>query len=246
MTDRFDACLAEVLRQEGGYADNPADPGGATNMGITRKTLAGWRKVTPWTLLPKTAVQQLTETEAAAIYKAQYWQPVAGDELPAGLDLAVFDFAVHSGPQRAVKTLQKLTGVPADGIVGPVTLSGIKQKIALMGLAGLIDAFCDERLDFLTGLAAFAVFGSGWRKRVSAIRAAALAAAGTTSTDNRRETMTLITGYKTYIVAAAMLLAGVAQVLGIDIPSMEGHSAGQLILEAFAVIFLRREIKTGF
>jgi lysozyme family protein len=242
MSERFSACLAEVLRQEGGYVDNPADPGGATNMGITRMTLAGWRQVVPWTSLPKSAVKSLTRKEAEAIYAERYWRPVRGDDLPAGLDLAVFDFAVHSGPQRSVKTLQKLVGTTADGIVGPLTLAGIRQAIALKGIAALIDALCDRRLDFLANLAAFAVFGRGWRKRVEAIRAAALASVSTT---DRRKTVTLISGYKTYIIAAAMLVAGLAQVLGVDVPSMEGHSAGQLILEAFAVIFLRREMKAG-
>ena len=66
---RFDACLAEVLKQEGGYVDNPLDPGGATNLGITRKTLAAWRKISPWWKLPKSEVRALGRPEAASIYK---------------------------------------------------------------------------------------------------------------------------------------------------------------------------------
>lgn len=246
---RFERCLDEVLRFEGGYADHPSDPGGATNMGITRKTLARWRAVTPWWSLAKGEVQRLDRTEAAKIYRASYWDRVNGNKLPAGLDLALFDFAVNSGPDRAVKMLQGRLGVVADGQVGPLTLNAIKTQIALKGAAGLIDALCDQRLDFLTRLATFAVFGKGWTARVAAIRKAALAAVGTepstqsTSSQPWSETMDVLSGYKTYIVAAFMLLAGLAQVLGVDLPTLDGGSAGHLIMEALAVIFLRKGLK---
>ncbi|HEV7719566.1 MAG TPA: glycosyl hydrolase 108 family protein, partial [Arsenicitalea sp.] len=114
MTDaaqRFDACLKAVLAQEGGYVDNPLDPGGATNLGITRKTLAAWRKITPWTALDKSEVKALGVPEAAQVYKALYWDRCNGDALAAGLDLMVFDFAVNSGPDRAIKMLQGLLKV---------------------------------------------------------------------------------------------------------------------------------------
>ena len=116
---RFARCLDIVLAAEGGYVDNPLDAGGATNMGITRATLARWRGVVPASDLPKAEVRALTRAEAAAIYEARYWRRVAGPELPAGLDLALFDYAVNSGPVRAVKTLQTALGVVADGLVGP-------------------------------------------------------------------------------------------------------------------------------
>ena len=245
---RFERCLDEVLRFEGGYADHPSDPGGATNLGITRKTLARWRAVTPWWSLAKSEVQGLDRAEAAKIYRSSYWNRVNASKLPVGLDLALFDFAVNSGPDRAVKTLQVRLGVVADGQVGPLTLNAIKTQVALKGAAGLIDALCDRRLDFLTRLATFAVFGKGWTTRVAAIRKAALAAAGSTSSPSTSsqpwsETMTALSGYKTYIVAAFMLLAGLAQVLGIDLPTLEGGSAGHLIMEALAVIFLRKGLK---
>jgi len=168
--------------------------------------------------------------------------------LAVGLDLALFDFAVNSGPDRAVKALQGRLGVVSDGQVGPLTLNAIKTQIALKGAAGLIDALCDRRLDFLTRLAAFAVFGKGWTARVAAIRKTALAAVGTNSSPSTpsqpwSETMDVLSGYKTYIVAAFMLIAGLAQVLGIDLPTLDGGSAGHLIMEALAVIFLRKGLK---
>lgn len=237
---RFSICLAAVLRHEGGYADHPADPGGATNMGITRKTLARWRRVSPWWALPKTAVRDLSRAEASRLYRAGYWTPCRAGELPAGVDLAVFDFAVNSGPGRAIRILQGLLGVKVDGLVGPVTLRAAAQADPRR----LVVAICDRRLGFLRLLRTFPIFGRGWTRRVEDIRAAALSAtpAGPVSSTGDK-TMDVLSGYKTYIVAAFMLLAGLAQMLGIDLPALEGGSAGSLVLEALAVIFLRKGLK---
>jgi lysozyme family protein len=238
---RFDACLSEVLGHEGGYVDHPEDPGGATNMGITRKTLARWRKVSPWWDLPKSAVKALGRDEAGRIYRAGYWDAVKAGQMPAGVDLALFDFAVNSGPHRAVTTLQALLGVKADGVVGPLTLDALRRRKA----ADVIAPLCDRRLGFLRQLGNFASFGRGWTARVAAIRKAALAAAGGTISTSiqRRSLMDILNGYRTYVVAALMLVAGLAQVLGIDMPALEGSSAGHLIMEALAVIFLRKGLK---
>ena len=239
--ERFERCLTEVLRHEGGYVDHPSDPGGATNMGITRKTLARWRKVSPWTDLPKAAVAGLKRDEAALIYRASYWNACKAGAMPAGVDLALFDFAVNSGPDRAVRVLQAALGVAADGAIGPVTLGAVNAA----NPAKVINAICDRRLGFLGRLSTFATFGRGWTRRVAEIRAAALAAAKTTLPMQRRELMDILSGYRTYIVAAFMLLAGVAQVLGIDLPSLDGGAAGSLILEALAIVFLRKGLKGG-
>jgi lysozyme family protein len=238
-----------VLKFEGGYADHPADPGGATNMGITRKTLARWRAVSPWWALAKSEVQNLGLAEATKIYRSSYWDRSNAGKLPVGLDLALFDFSVNSGPDRAIKALQTQLKVIADGQIGPVTLNAITTAIARNGVAALIEALCDRRLNFLTRLTTFAVFGKGWTARVAAIRNAALAAAGASAASPRKspqtwsETMTILSGYKTYIVAAVMLLAGLAQILGIAMPTLDGASAGHLIMEALAVIFLRKGLK---
>jgi lysozyme family protein len=242
---RFARCLDAVLRQEGGYVDHPKDPGGATNLGITRKTLARWRGVAPWWKLPKADVMALDKSEAGRIYRSQYWQRVAGPKLPAGLDLALFDFGVNSGPARAVKALQAELKVKADGFVGPVTLGALKGRIAVAGIAGLIVALCDGRLNFLQRLAIFATFGRGWSRRVAESRASALAMAGAAAPQpNERTTdMTFLSGYKTYIVAAAMAIFAIAGLLGVDIPSFEGHAPGSLLMEALAIIFLRQGLK---
>lgn len=245
---RFDICLDEVLRHEGGYADHPSDPGGATNLGITHKTLARWRLVSPWWKLPKNAVRDLQRAEAARIYRASYWDRIRGGQLPDGLDLALFDFAVNSGPDRAVRMLQAELDVSEDGQVGPLTLGAVEAYATRKGLGPLIEALCDRRLGFLNRLPTFATFGRGWTARVAAIRRAALAAAQATAIPQTkisqwRVLMDILNGYKTYLVAAFMLLAGLAQVLGIDLPALDGNSAGHLIMEALAVLFLRKGLK---
>lgn len=243
---RFASCLPLILKHEGGYVDHPKDPGGATNLGITHKVLARWRSVSPWWKLPKSEVENLDGAEAGQIYENLYWRPSKAPDVPSGLDLALFDFAVNSGPARAAKALQAELKVKVDGFIGPLTLSALKARIAVEGAGGLIAALCDRRLTFLQKLATYAVFGRGWSRRVSEIRAAALTMAGTSnfSTNARMTSMNLLSGYKTYIIAAAMLVAGVAGMLGIEIPSFSGQSPGGLVMEALAFIFLRQGLKT--
>lgn len=167
VSSRFAACLAEVLRHEGGYVDHPADPGGATNLGITLATLSDWRG-RPVT---KQEVRDLTVAEAGAIYHARYWQPIRGDALPPGIDLAVFDWAVNSGPARAARGLQSVLGVAQDGEIGPVTLAALARA---PGPVTVITDLCDARMRFLRGLAGWPTFGKGWTRRVGEVEEAAL------------------------------------------------------------------------
>lgn len=164
---RFPACLACTLEFEGGYVFNARDPGGATNRGITRATLAEWRKnpeVTP------EDVKDLSEEETAAIYRARYWHLIRGDDLPPGVDLVVFDAAVHSGPQRAIMWLQGAIGVEKDGKLGPVTIMAAQAAKASIAIAEI----CDRRLDFLKKLQTWPLFGNGWSQRLKQVREIAL------------------------------------------------------------------------
>lgn len=244
----FSACLDIVLRHEGGYVDHPRDPGGATNLGITRKTLAEWRGVSPWWQLAKDEVKGLGVEEAKAIYRARYWDRIAGDELPKGLDLAVFDFAVNSGPVRAVATLQAVLKVRRDGIAGPITLGAAKALAAEGGTKELIRAICDQRLGFLRALSTFAVFGTGWTRRVADTRTQALAMRPVSETipsqPKGQWTMDFLSGYKTYIVGVLMVVTAIAEIAGVNLPGLEGQSAMQLLMEGLAVIFLRKGVKT--
>jgi len=209
-------------------------------MGITRKTLARWRNVSPWWDLPKSEVQKLSRTEAGRIYRAGYWNLCRADDMPPGLHLALFDYAVNSGPDRAIRALQAVLGVVVDGLVGPLTIGAAARANA----TNVVNALYDRRLGFLKGLATFSTFGRGWTTRVGSVRAASLAATSRMSSSQKEETqMDILSGYKTYIVAVLMLLAGIAQMLGLDMPAMEGSSSGSLMLEALAILFLRRGLK---
>jgi lysozyme family protein len=165
----FAASLREVFRHEGGYVDHPLDPGGATNRGITRATLAAHRGRP----VSKAEVMALSADEAAAIYRQRYWDAVKGDDLPAGVDLAVFDAAVNSGPGRAARWLQQELGVCVDGVVGPRTLAAARAADA----RALIARYSRRRLGFLQRLATWRAFGRGWGRRVAEVERAALAMA---------------------------------------------------------------------
>lgn len=154
--------LSLVLAHEGGYVNHPKDPGGATNKGVTQGVYDSYRKVKG--LMPQT-VKLISSDEVAEIYQKQYWRQVKGDDLPTGLDYAVFDFGVNSGVSRAARYLQRLVGVPDDGVIGNQTLSAIYAK-AREDEEKLIATYCANRLAFLKSLGTFATFGKGWTRRV--------------------------------------------------------------------------------
>jgi lysozyme family protein len=153
----FDKALALVLEHEGGYVNDPHDPGGETNRGVTKAVYDAYRKVRG---RGPQSVKFITDAELKAIYKFQYWDKVQGDHLPAGLDYAVFDFAVNSGVGRASKFLQAVLGVAQDGQIGARTLAAIHNPI------NTINALCDRRMAFLRRLPTFWRFGKGWTRRV--------------------------------------------------------------------------------
>ena len=166
MKENFQKSLEQVLKWEGGFSDHPSDPGGLTNMGITARTYESWFGNKP----TRQDMLDLTEEDVAFIYKKWYWDRVLGDHLPEGVDMAVFDFAVNSGPDRAKKTLQKVLEVKADGLFGPITLTAIKTASPWF----IINQLCDERIRFLKSLDTWSVFGKGWKNRIEDLREASL------------------------------------------------------------------------
>lgn len=163
MRDNFDKSLQWVLAHEGGYVNHPADPGGATNQGVTQRVYSAYRRRQG---LGSRSVRHLETAERDAIYRRQYWDRVSGDELPAGVDYAVFDFAVNSGVSRAAKFLQRIVGVEADGVIGVVTLEAVDTFVAARDAAALITALCDRRWAWLKTLRTYRTFGRGWTRRV--------------------------------------------------------------------------------
>ncbi|MDR3536714.1 MAG: glycosyl hydrolase 108 family protein [Acetobacteraceae bacterium] len=164
--DRFDSCVAVTLTQEGGFSDNPNDPGGATNFGITLATLQATRG-TPVTV---DDVRTMTRDEAVEIYRSNHWLPARCGDMPAGVDLMVFDFGVNSGPRTAVKAVQRLVGVKDDGSVGPVTLNALSRADAKT----LVNALAQARLEYCRALPTWPDFGTGWTNRVRQVEQAAL------------------------------------------------------------------------
>jgi lysozyme family protein len=229
----FARCLAHTLRHEGGYVDHPSDPGGATNLGITRATLADWRG----RAVSKDDVRALTRAEASDIYRRRYWDAVSGDQLPAGVDLAVFDYAVNSGPRRAALALQARLGVARDGVVGPQTIAASRQADA----AVLIRAICGERRGFLGRLRIFTVFGRGWLRRIAAVERAAIQmarqAAQTASQPKEQERMDMsksILQSRTVWSNIVGILAIAASVLGFNAGLIDQGALVDAILKGFA------------
>lgn len=147
----FDRCFDLTIKYEGGYVDHPRDPGGATNLGVTIGTLSAWlgRPAT------KVDVRALNKARVKPIYEKNYWKKVNGDSLPAGADLAVYDYGVNSGPARANKTFMQAK-TAGDG-------KAVAQKV------------CAIRRSFLRSLKTFSTFGKGWLSRVAHVEATAVA-----------------------------------------------------------------------
>ncbi len=165
MNSNFQASLAHVLQSEGGFSNLSADPGGMTNLGCTK---AVWEEFVGHPV-SEADMRGLTPDDVAPLYKRKYWDKVSGDDLPAGLDYAVFDAAINSGPGRAAKWLQEAVGVTADGAIGKGTLAAV----AAFDVQELIKAYSDKRLGFLQSLSTFETFGKGWTNRVASVQSAA-------------------------------------------------------------------------
>lgn len=163
MKKNYSEALNHVLKYEGGYVNHSKDPGGPTNMGITQRTYDGWRRSLNRALR---SVELITFNEAASIYKRDYADKVRFNQLPSGLDFAMFDFAVNSGVARAVKFLQAIVGTTQDGVLGSITLGAVAKREPKI----LIKRLCEHRHAFLIGLRAYQYFGRGWSKRVESVK----------------------------------------------------------------------------
>jgi len=162
MRSNFDLALLKLLVHEGGYVNHPADPGGMTNLGVTKRVWEEWRGHA----VDEMEMRMLTPEKVAPLYKAKYWDMVQADKLPHGVDFCVFDCAVNSGVKRASRLLQRAVGVDDDGVIGRATLAAVEA----LEPAEIIDRFCAERLSFLESLPTFATFGKGWSRRVASVK----------------------------------------------------------------------------
>jgi lysozyme family protein len=162
MIENFDACLAHLLKHEGGYVNHPSDPGGRTNLGVTQKV---WED---WVGRPSSEIEMkaLTPDKVNPLYKDMYWDQIKGDRLPSGVDYCVLDAAVNSGVYRAGKWLQQTVGAKVDGGIGEQTLNLVR----LTDSQNIINKFCSFRLEFLKALSTWPTFGKGWERRVHEVQ----------------------------------------------------------------------------
>ena len=165
---KFETCLAETLKWEGGWSNHPQDTGGATMRGVIQRVYDAWRKRNN---LPRRSVRAIEEAELQAIYRENYWALVRGDELPEGLDLCVFDYGVNSGPSRAVSHLQEILNIKVDGNMGPVTLDAVNAADPV----DTVKKLCERRRKFVRQIISYNTFGKGWNRRIDGIEQVACA-----------------------------------------------------------------------
>ena len=171
-----------MLQSEGGFSDDVRDTGnklpdgraGSTMLGVTQYNWEQWlgHEVT------HEQMRKLTAADVEPFYKRKFWDAVRGSALPLGIDYLEFDFAVNAGAGRSSKLLQSAVGVPADGMIGPITLGAV----AVYSPTELIDKFSEAKIDFYRGLSNFDVYGVGWMNRVKHVRKAALEMVGSNQT----------------------------------------------------------------
>ena len=145
MKDNFDVAFAQVMKSEGGYVWDKDDAGGETNLGVT---IGAWGAYLNRAIQPG-EMKALTIEQVKPFYRTMYWDKVKGDDLPKGIDYAVFDFAVNAGVGRAAKFLQRAVSVTDDGNIGPGTLAAVAKSFAKTVLAN----FSKQKEDFYRGLA---------------------------------------------------------------------------------------------
>lgn len=149
----FDKAFEQLIGHEGGYVFDPRDPGGETKFGISKRSY------------PTLDVRALTLADAKALYRRDFWERAQCDKMPPELAFDVFDAAVNSGIGQAIRWLQRAVGVADDGRVGPLTLAALQREADTSAVRA---RFSGHRLDFMTRLSTFEVFGKGWSRRIAA------------------------------------------------------------------------------
>ena len=162
MLSNWDNSFKLMLKSEGGFVNHPSDPGGMTNLGVTKATWENWVGRES----DEAEMRGLTPEKVEPLYKKKYWDAVRGDELPPGISYLCFDFAVNAGAGRSIKTLQTAVGVTPDGGFGPMTMAAVQAVDPIE----LIERFSQAKEDFYRSLNTFATFGKGWLNRVADVK----------------------------------------------------------------------------
>ncbi len=238
----YDVALTRLLRDEGGYTDHPSDPGGPTNFGITLVDARRYWKGNA----TADDVRALPQNVARKIYRERYWNALRCDELPAGVDYAVFDYGVNSGIGRAGKVLRRVLAMPdnTSGVTDDVIAAAAKRAAS-----DLVAAICAERLAFLKALKTFPVFGRGWTARVNGVRATALAMAQGRSSAPVVNTPVEVAPGKAVVPvtipagaasAGAVIAAGAATAVATSRLEVAAMVAAAAALAAFAIFLIWR------
>jgi lysozyme family protein len=168
MISNWDQSFELVIKSEGGFTDNPKDPGnhlpdgreGCTMLGCTQ---TNWEKYIGHQVT-KEDMKLLKKEDVKPLYKKDYWDAVRADDLPVGMDYAAFDFAINAGPAASRKMIQRAIGVTADGVFGPATMKAINEA------DNFIEKFSQAKTNFYKSLKTFDTFGVGWLKRVAEVQ----------------------------------------------------------------------------
>jgi len=167
MKENYESALAHVLESEGGWSDDSTDAGGATMKGVTFAVFKEFKR-NPH--LTKDDLRNISNQDIHDIYKQLYWDKIHGDDLPAGIDYAVFDSAVNMGVGRASKFIQEAVGVTADGVLGPASLSAIQKADP----KELIEKFSELKNNFYHGIVESrpdqVKYLNGWLIRVTKVK----------------------------------------------------------------------------
>lgn len=157
MQSTYETAITQVFKDEGGYTNDPRDPGGPTNWGITLEDAhLYWNHAAT-----AEDVKNMSKSIAEGIYVQHYAKPLHYDDLPSGVDYAVLDFGINSGISRSAKFLQRIVGVKDDGVIGPITLEAVLK----MNSDSIIIDLYANRIAFLKSLPTFGHFGRGWMDR---------------------------------------------------------------------------------
>ena len=148
----FEEAFSRLMGHEGGYSNDPLDPGGETNWGISKRSY------------PNVDITNLTRAEAKVIYREDFWKAVNADNLPDGVAFQLFDFAVNSGVKTAIRHFQRVIEVADDGHWGPISQAAADK----MNEIEMIMLLCAERLEYMTWLYNWPHASRGWARRIVA------------------------------------------------------------------------------
>lgn len=172
--ENFETIMNAILNLEGGFSNDPRDPGGMTNLGVTSRNWAAWLRV-PLSTITQEDMRALTTKDVMPFYRANYWNIIDGDSLPGGLDAQVMHMEVNAGGVAA-RELQAIVGATQDGMIGEQTLGMIRVYVGYIasgGMIGLLGALVNAQLNYYKRLPEYDIYGNGWTRRVNTIAALA-------------------------------------------------------------------------